>query len=69
METRAVIRRMDTPDDGLFSHPDLSPFGESPSVPGSHRVNPLGFSVSPEGLADFHRRSGITPCPEEVSLA
>lgn len=43
----------------LFSHPDLSPIGESPSVPGYHRVNPPGFVLLPGRLADFHRRSGI----------
>lgn len=43
----------------FFFHPDFTVgFGFSPNLP---------RHLSP-GLADFYRRSGITPCPEELLI-
>src|SRR5919106_5259805 len=47
------------------------PFCELPSIPEFHRVSPTPsafnscFSSGAE-VADYHRRSGISPCPEEA---
>ena len=47
----------------------VSPFCELPSIPEFHRVNPTPsqlFFHSGAEVADYHRRSGISPCPEEA---
>ena len=49
-------------------HALLLPSGLSPSVPEFHRVHPWSRSGS-VGVAGFHRRSGISPCPEGGSVA
>jgi hypothetical protein len=40
----------------------LLPSRLSLSVPDLHQISPFAFAL---GVADFHRRSGIAPCPEE----
>ena len=37
-----------------------------PSVPEFHRLNPTALSSSTVGVADCHRRFGISPTPEHV---
>jgi hypothetical protein len=38
------------------------------SAPEFHQFSPFPIVIGIKGVADYHRRSGISPCPEESSF-